>query len=74
MIEPSRPLELPPLDVGDELDGESEGDGDDDEADGVGDAGGLLAGGVVCVDFDGLAEDGWLAGLDDFPDFPVSGV
>ncbi len=33
-----------------------------------------MVGGVVCLDFEGLAEDGWLAGWDAFPDLPVPGV
>ena len=74
MIVPSTPPELPPLDGVGESVGESVGEGDDDVADGVGDDGGLLVGGVVCVDFEGFAEDGWLAGLDGFPDFPAPGV
>jgi hypothetical protein len=53
---------------------------------GVGDAGGVvggvevgvgwvvLGGGEVCLDFEGVAEDGWLPGLEDFPDFPAPGV
>lgn len=27
-------------------------------------------GGVVCLVFEGAVEDGWLAGVDGFPDFP----
>ena len=53
---------------------------------GLGDAGGVVGGGElgggelelggaeVCLDFVGVAEDGWLAGREDFPDFLVPGV
>ena len=34
----------------------------------------LVDGGEVCLVFEGLAEDGWLPGLEDFPDFPAPGV
>jgi hypothetical protein len=34
----------------------------------------LVDGGEVCLVFVGAAEEGWLPGLDDFPDFPAPGV
>jgi hypothetical protein len=34
----------------------------------------LVAGGEVCLVFVGAAEEGWLPGLDDLPDFPAPGV
>jgi hypothetical protein len=34
----------------------------------------LVDGGEVCLEFEGFAEDGWLPGLEDFPDFPAPGV
>ena len=54
---------------------------------GLGDAGGVVGGGElgggdelvlggaeVCLDFVGVAEDGWLVGREDFPDFVAPGV
>jgi hypothetical protein len=73
MIVPRMPPEVPPppgvvvtvgvgdtggVDVGEEL--------------GVGAA--LVDGGVVCLDFEGVAEDGCPPGLEDFPDFLAPGV
>ena len=67
MIVPRIPPELVPLVGEGELD-VSVGDGDDDVSVGIGD-GEELVGGVVCLDFEGAAEDGWLAGLDEVPGF-----
>ncbi len=41
------------------------------ELEGVGE---LLGGAEVCLDFVGVAEDGWLPGREDFPDFPAPGA
>jgi hypothetical protein len=73
MIDPRVPPELVPLVGVGELDAVSVGEGDDDVSDGVGD-GEELVGGVVCLDFEGVAEDGLLPGLDDFPDCTIAGV
>ena len=70
MIVPRIPPELVPLAGGGELDDVSVGDGDDDVSVGDGD-GEELVGGGVCLDLEGVAEDGWLAGLDDVPGFAV---
>lgn len=72
MIVPSTPLELVPV-VGVGEPDVVVGVGDDDVGDVLGD-GEELVGGVVCLEFDGLAEDGWLAGLDDCPDFAEPAV
>jgi hypothetical protein len=34
----------------------------------------VVDGGEVCLDFEGVGEDGWPPGVDDFPDFPAPGV
>jgi hypothetical protein len=69
MIVPRIPPALVPLVGGGELD-VSVGEGDDDVSVGVGD-GEELVGGVVCLDFEGVGEDGWLAGLVEVPGFAV---
>lgn len=70
MIDPSTPLESLGVVVGEPV---SVG-----LAGGVLDGGGALVdgggGGVVCLDFEGLAEDGLLPGLDDIPEFAVTGM
>ncbi len=70
MIVPRIPPELVPLVGGAVLDDVSAGEGDDEVPVGVGGGAELVAGGV-CLDFEGVAEDGWLAGLDDVPGFAV---
>jgi hypothetical protein len=71
MIDPSAPLELLPLVGGAVVGGGVVGGG---VVGGVvvggADVGGGVVGGVVCLDFEGLTEDGGLPGLDDFPDSP----
>jgi hypothetical protein len=56
----------------------SVGVGDTGGVEGGGELGGggelVLGGAEVCLDFEGVAEDGWLPGLEDFPDFPAPGV
>jgi hypothetical protein len=68
MIVPRIPPELLPL-PGVVV---SVGVGDAGGVDGGGELGGgeLVDGGEVCRVFEGAAEDGWLLGVDGFPDFP----
>jgi hypothetical protein len=71
MIVPRTPLEVLPLPgVGVSVGGGVVGGGV--VGGGVVGGGALwVDGGALCLVFEGAAEDGWLAGVDGFPDFPV---
>jgi hypothetical protein len=72
MIVPRMPLELPPPAGG--VVSVDVGVGDEDVAVELGVGAALVDGGEVRLVFEGAAEDGWLPGLDDFPDLPAPGV
>jgi len=74
MIVPRMPPELPPPPGAVVPVGEGDSVGDDGGVE-LGAGGELLLGGADgCLDFEGAAEDGWLPGREDFPDFPAPGV
>jgi hypothetical protein len=74
MIVPRMPPEVLPLPGAVVPVGEGEAGGVEGGVE-LGGGGELLLGGAeVCLDFDGVAEDGWPPGLEDFPDIVAPGV